>query len=106
MALRGGCFGLGLTDIRESKSTNEAPAPRKDAGFLVSSAVFVAESPIDRKKSFRQNNFSCANETKENRSNAYPWYLCFYFIYYFSVGYLKNKLIFLLVANGASKLQA
>jgi len=49
MELRGGCFGLGLTDIRESKSTNEAPSPRKDTGFLVSSAGFVEVSPIDRK---------------------------------------------------------
>ncbi len=50
IALSGGCLGLGLTDIRESKSTNEAPSPRNDAGFLVSSAVFVAMSPINRKK--------------------------------------------------------
>jgi len=55
MVLRGGCLGLGLTDIRESKSTNEAPSPRNDAGFLVSSAGFVAVLPIDRKKTKTRN---------------------------------------------------
>lgn len=43
MALSGGCFGLGLIDISESRSTKEAPSPRKLSGFLESSPAAPME---------------------------------------------------------------
>ncbi len=95
--LSGGCLGLGLTDIRESKSTNEAPSPRNDAGFVVSSAVFVAMSPLNRKKTLLGKNLLELVLLKQGKSTNEPCFDFFFYILYTtllsleSVRFIYNK---------------